>query len=131
MAPFCWASPPLVVVRLMPSETSNTWRMMIMPIRPMTMATISSIMLKPRADFEGVRMGLRGRVVGDGGERRMLVRGEVFGDLLGHPPAQGDLYQAPERSTPGHGDDRRVARGIGQPGVDPVHPSLDLDGRGS
>jgi len=47
MAPFCCASPPLVVVRRMPSDTSNTWKMMIVPMRAIAIATISSTMLMP------------------------------------------------------------------------------------
>ena len=65
-APFCCASPPLVEVRRTPSEVSNTWKMMITPIRLITMATISSTMLKPR---DG-RRAMRARMVSSCRRRR-------------------------------------------------------------
>src|SRR5262245_21012193 len=117
MAPFCWASPPLVVVRLIPSETSNTWKMMITPISPITIATISSIMLKPRANarFERVRMG--SVVVGDRFDDGVLVRRETLRRFQRHSPEHGDRHLAAARRAPGDDDRRRVVRGIRQAGV--------------
>src|SRR5215813_5286872 len=97
IAPFCSESPPLVVVRLIPSETSNTWKMMITPISPITIAIISSIMLKPRSNarFEKVRMG-SGGVVGDICDHRVLVRRDTLRRFLGQSPEHGNLHLAAE-----------------------------------
>ena len=53
MTPFWLASPPLVAVRLMPSDTSNTWKMITVAMRVMAMVTSSSTMLMPRCRLAG------------------------------------------------------------------------------
>ena len=61
MTPFWLASPPLVAVRLMPSDTSNTWKMMTVAMRVIAMVTSSSTMLMPRCRLrEGRRFMAQG-----------------------------------------------------------------------
>src|SRR5436189_5044646 len=82
----------------MPSETSNTWKMMITPMSPISMATSSSTMLKPRAETrcrEG-RIAL-GRARIDVGDHGMAMRRKVLRRLFGQAPFDGDLHGRPGR----------------------------------
>src|SRR5712691_238494 len=101
MAPFCWASPPLVVVRLMPSETSNTWKMMIMPISPISMATISSTMLKPREAERWRDWGMARSLDEDRHDRHVTVRRQAERGLLREQPENLDLDRRPVRRCKG------------------------------
>src|SRR5690606_24739928 len=48
-APLIWASAPLVMERLLPSENTSTWAMAATASMPRTTPTISSTRVKPRA----------------------------------------------------------------------------------
>src|SRR5437870_308096 len=83
MTPFCCASPPLVVVRRMPSDTSNTWKMMTVPMSAMAIATISSTMLMPAC---------RALVAIDGRHDGVVVHRKPLGGFLGRAPEHFDLH---------------------------------------
>src|SRR6266581_4958956 len=93
----------------MPSDTWNTWKMMIMPMSPISMATSSSTMLKPRAETrcrEG-RIAL-GRARIDVGDHGVAVRRKPLRHLFGQAPSDGDLHGRPGRHR------GRSRDGIGQ-----------------
>src|SRR5262245_32675879 len=107
MAPFCCASPPLVVVRRMPSDTSNTWKMMMVPIRAMAIATISSTMLMPACRM-CVRMvsSLLLLVPIHGRGDRVVVRRKVLRFFLRVAPEDLDLHRRALRGAVGDRDHR-------------------------
>src|SRR5262245_60971899 len=83
----------------MPSDTSNTWKMMIVPIKPISMATISSTMLKPRARLW--RRAFMAWLDLDQGHHDVAVRRHSERRLLGKLPEELDL------------DGRAVGRRVG------------------
>src|SRR5262249_200892 len=104
MAPFCCASPPLVVLRLMLSETSNTWKMTTVPISAISMATSSSMRLKPRLSLGARIVRMAGSVGEDRRDGRVVVRRRTVRDLFGRAPEDLDLYGG---SLPGRYRDHR------------------------
>src|SRR3954466_10306704 len=112
MTPFCCASPPLVVVRRMPSDTSNTWKMMMVPMSEMAMATISSTMLMPAA-WRRLRMAFMASVPVHGGEHRVVVGGQALGCLFRRAPENLDLDRRALGGRQRNGDLRLDQRGAG------------------
>src|SRR5262245_2563875 len=109
ITPFCCASPPLVVVRRMPSDTSNTWKMMIVPMSAMAIATISSTMLMPRA-VRRLRIALMASVRVHGGHHRVVVGGQALRGLFRGLPEDFDLHRAALAGDEGGDGDFRLDR---------------------
>src|SRR6185312_17302526 len=97
MPPLIWASVPLVAVRLKPSETAKVCMITTTPIRPISIAIMTSIKVKPRARVVRARLGMRvmalARIDVHDGHVLALHR------LVGHLPVDGDRDQ-----RAGHGD---------------------------
>src|SRR5436309_5467687 len=91
------------------SDTWKTWKMMIMPMSPISMATSSSTMLKPRSETR-CRKGriALGRARIDVGDHRVAVRRKLLRHLFGQAPSDGDLHGRPGGRRRGHRD------GVGQ-----------------
>src|SRR5437773_2337446 len=122
----------------MASDTSNTWKMMIMPMSPISMATSSSTMLKPCAETrcrEGCIALGRARI--DVGDHRVVVRRESLRRLFGQAPFDGDLHGRPGRCRGrgrngiGQRHDRRLVWPVRKLGLHLVVPGPDFQGRHS
>src|SRR5437762_6247957 len=119
----------------MPSETSNTWKMMIMPMSPISMATSSSTVLKTRSETR-CRKGriALGRARLDVGDHRMAVRRKVLRHLLGQAPSDGDLHRRSggrrrrHRDGVGQRHDRKLVRPVRKPVLHLFDPDLDFVG---
>src|SRR5688572_13200106 len=97
--------------------------MMVIPIRPTSMAARISTMLRPRMERRAARrmwMDLMGPSVDVGGHHELVDR--RFARIAPAQRDDGFRSHACAQGTRGNGDDRRVVVRIGKRGFHLVHP---------